>query len=108
MSGIDMKRSQEISRKRILYAIPGFVLGFGIALLVRRFLEPQLFFTEFFMIGLAGAVLTMRFGEKFRALPSAKGIEIMRMREEMAPTDFKTGHAIPKALRTETEKKIQL
>jgi len=91
-----------------MYAIPGFVLGLGITLLLRRFLYPGFSPVEILMGGLFGSSLALGIGEKFRRLPSAEGIEIMRLREEMAPIDMKPEHAIPRTLKTETEKRIQI
>jgi hypothetical protein len=109
MSEIDMMRSKEIKRKRLLYAIPGFALGIGlIALITLVFDEGKFGVTKLIMGGLLGSGCALRIGEKFRGLPSGEGLEIIRIREEMAPSDLKPEHAIPKALKTETEKSLQL
>ena len=87
-----------------MYAIPGFILGMGIAVLVMWFSNDKILTFQTFTYGLLGSSCLLFIGEKFRRLPSAKGIEIMRIREEMAPIDLKPEHAIPNTLKTEMEK----
>ena len=67
------------------FAIPSFMVGFALAVLVRWVFSRSFMFYEAFMSGLGVAVLVLVFGEKRRGLPTVDDLHVAKLNEEATP-----------------------
>jgi len=103
-----MRTSKAISRKRLKYAIPSFVVGLGLAALIRWLLGGGFAALEALDFGLLAAAIALWMGEKFQGLPTDDDIGFLRLREEMSPLDLKSENEVPLTLKSPHERSLKL
>jgi hypothetical protein len=93
-----MKSSVFIKQRRLFYAIPAFIVGFGIDTLVRWMISDSFMLVEAFSAGCASAALALVFGEMQRGLPTVDDLHTARLKEEAAPLGLADSHSIGKEI----------
>jgi hypothetical protein len=78
-----MNRSTAIKRRRLLIAVPAFIAGVGIDVLIRWLVSGSFMFVEAVACGLAVAAWTLVFAERQHGLPTVDDLHAARQSEEM-------------------------
>jgi hypothetical protein len=102
-----MLRSREVTRKYLMYGVSAFVVGVGIEVLVRRVADGLLSGVGPLDIAMTVSAAVLRFARKYRGLPGLDDLGMMKIREEMSPSDFNDRYKVPIALRNPGERKAQ-
>ena len=100
-----MKNSELIKRRRLWYGMIGFIIGLGMAVLIRWLIGGGFAVAEAVVAGLFGSSVAMAAGQTFRGLPTQDDLALTRLREEMSPMDLASEQAVPRTLRQRTRDK---
>ena len=88
-----MKPSTSIKRRRLFYAIPAYLIGFSIDVLMRWLIDGTFMFMEAFSAGCLAVVLALAFGERRRGLPTVDDLQEARLKENAAPLGLAAHHS---------------
>jgi hypothetical protein len=95
----------EIKKRRLAYALPGMVIGFGAIVLTALLTGVSNWILDAAMAGLGGYEAATGLGERFRGLPTLNDLALVRLREGMSPLDLKSDDRVPVTLKTDKEVK---
>jgi hypothetical protein len=99
-----LQTSRQIRRRRLKYAIPGFIVGFAGAAVARWVLGYGFAVFEAIAFGLGATSWALWYGEKHSALSTRDDLAVVRLREEMSPLGLKSESDVPVTLKTASEK----
>ena len=79
------KSSAEITKKRLLVAFTGFLVGACVGLLFGRFVTDRYFSAWIFYFGMSGMSVALLIGEKSKRLPTRDDLSEAIFEEQFSP-----------------------